>query len=176
MIRRTQPPRYMHLLELIPGEELLPEVKAFIADFGERVLGKGIVWAKDTPNFVGNRIGVYGIQLAMHTLVDHGLRIEEADALLGPVLGRPKTANFKTADLVGLDTLGHVAKNTYDLVGDDPERGMFRLPDFVARMLEKKMFGNKSGGGSGFSWSGSSNSRGTLRFRFWRTLPATWCT
>ena len=141
------PVRYMHLLELIPGEETLPEVLEFVTDFGERILGKGIVWAKDTPNFVGNRIGVYGIQCAMHALVDQGLSIPEADAMLGPVLGRPKTANFKTADLVGLDTLGHVAQNTYDLVPDDEERDAFKLPEFVAQMIENKMLGNKTRGG-----------------------------
>ncbi|MFH0725554.1 MAG: 3-hydroxyacyl-CoA dehydrogenase/enoyl-CoA hydratase family protein [Pseudomonadota bacterium] len=141
------PVRHMHLLELISGEETLPEVKTFIVDFGERILGKGIVWAKDTPNFVGNRIGVYGMMLAMHALVEHKMSIPEADALLGPVLGRPKTAVFKTADLVGLDTLGHVAKNTYDLVAEDRDRDIFKLPDFVARMIEKKRFGNKTRGG-----------------------------
>jgi 3-hydroxyacyl-CoA dehydrogenase len=141
------PVRHMHLLELIPGEETLPEVKAFVVNFGERILGKGIVWAKDSPNFVGNRIGVYGMMLAMHALVEQQISIPEADALLGPVLGRPNTAMFKTADLVGLDTLGHVAKNTYDLVTGDSDRGVFVLPDFVARLIEKKRFGNKTRGG-----------------------------
>jgi 3-hydroxyacyl-CoA dehydrogenase len=141
------PVRHMHLLELIPGEETLPEVKAFMVDFGERILGKGIVWAKDTPNFVGNRIGVYGMMLAMHALVEERMSIPEADALLGPMLGRPNTAVFKTADLVGLDTLGHVAKNTYDLVTGDRDRDVFMLPGFVIQMLEKKRFGNKTRGG-----------------------------
>jgi 3-hydroxyacyl-CoA dehydrogenase len=141
------PVRYMHLLELIPGEETLTEVLDFVTDFGERILGKGIVWAKDTPNFVGNRIGVYGIQCAMHALVEQGLTIPEADALLGPVMGRPKTANFKTADLVGLDTLGHVAHNTYELVVDDEDRDAFKLPGFVSRMIENKILGNKTRGG-----------------------------
>ena len=88
------PVRYMHLLELIPGEETLPEVVKFVEDFGERILGKGIVWAKDTPNFVGNRIGVYGIQSAMHALVEQDLNISEADAMLGPLLGRPKNGHL----------------------------------------------------------------------------------
>jgi 3-hydroxyacyl-CoA dehydrogenase len=87
-----------------------------MADFGEKILGKGIVWAKDTPNFVGNRIGVQGMVKAMQLMIEEGLSIPEADALFGPVMGRPKTAMFKTSDLVGLDTMGHVAKNTYDLV------------------------------------------------------------
>ena len=102
------PVRYMKLLEIIPGEETHPEVLSFMADFGERILGKGIVWAKDTPNFVGNRIGVQGMVKAMQLMVEDGLSIPEVDALFGPAMGRPKTAMFKTSDLVGLDTLSHV--------------------------------------------------------------------
>ena len=119
------PVRYMKLLEIIPGEETLPEVLEFMADYGERILGKGIVWAKDTPNFVGNRIGVQGMVKAIQMMVADGLSIPEVDALFGSVMGRPKTAMFKTADLVGLDVLAHVAKNTYDLVEDDEVPGQF---------------------------------------------------
>ena len=106
------PVRYMKLLEIIPGKETLPDVIEFMADFGERILGKGIVWAKDTPNFIGNRIGVQGIVKAMQLMLTDCLTIPEVDALFGPAIGRPKTAMFKTSDLVGLDTLGHVAQNT----------------------------------------------------------------
>lgn len=141
------PVRYMKLLELIPGKETLPEVLGFMADFGERVLGKGIVWAKDTPNFVGNRIGVHGIVKAMQLMVEDRLTIPEVDALFGPVLGRPKTAMFKTSDLVGLDTMVHVADNTYDLVPDDEQRDSFKIPDFVKKMIEKKLLGNKTKAG-----------------------------
>ncbi|HDI60662.1 MAG TPA: 3-hydroxyacyl-CoA dehydrogenase/enoyl-CoA hydratase family protein [Desulfobacteraceae bacterium] len=141
------PVRYMHLLEIIPGPDTLPEILRFMADFGEKRLGKGIVWAKDTPNFVGNRIGVQGMVKAMQLMVEEGLTIPEADALFGPVMGRPKTAMFKTADLVGLDTLGHVAKNTYELVTDDEERDSFVLPEFVEQMIEKKLLGKKSKAG-----------------------------
>ncbi|MBU0987041.1 MAG: enoyl-CoA hydratase/isomerase family protein [Proteobacteria bacterium] len=141
------PVRYMKLLEIIPGEETLPEVLEFMADFGERILGKGIVWAKDTPNFVGNRIGVQGIVKAMQLMLEDGLTIPEVDALFGPVMGRPKTAMFKTSDLVGLDTLGHVAKNTFDLVVDDEARDSFVLPEFVNRMIEKNLLGNKTHAG-----------------------------
>ncbi len=141
------PVRYMKLLEIIPGEETLPEVLDFMADFGERILGKGIVWAKDTPNFVGNRIGVHGIVKAMQLMVEDGLTIPEVDALFGPVMGRPKTAMFKTSDLVGLDTMAHVAKNTYNLVEGDEQRDAFKLPDFVDRMIEKKLLGNKTRAG-----------------------------
>ena len=141
------PVRYMKLLEIIPGEDTLPEVLSFMADYGERILGKGIVWAKDTPNFVANRIGVQGIVKAMQLMLEDGISIPEADAMFGPVLGRPKTAMFKTTDLVGLDTMGHVAGNTYNLVVDDEARDSFIIPDFVKKMIEKKYLGNKTQGG-----------------------------
>jgi len=141
------PVRYMKLLEIIPGEQTLPEILNFMADFGERVLGKGIVWAKDTPNFVGNRIGVQGMVKAMQLMLEEGLTIPEVDALFGPVMGRPKTAMFKTADLVGLDTLGHVAANTYDLVVNDEARESFKMPAFVTEMIEKGLLGKKSQAG-----------------------------
>lgn len=141
------PVRYMKLLEIIPGEETAEEVLDFVADFGERILGKGIVWAKDTPNFVGNRIGVQGMVRAMQLMKEEGLTIAEVDALFGPAMGRPKTAMFKTADLVGLDILGHVAQNTYDLVPDDEARDHFVLPDFYHKMVEKKILGKKTQAG-----------------------------
>jgi 3-hydroxyacyl-CoA dehydrogenase len=141
------PVRYMHLLEIIAGEETLPEVIEFMTDFGERILGKGIVMAKDTPNFVGNRIGVQGMVKAMQVMLEDGLTIPEVDALFGTAMGRPKTAMFKTCDLVGLDTLGHVAKNTYELVVDDEQRDSFILPEFVDNMIEKGLLGKKANSG-----------------------------
>ncbi len=141
------PVRYMKLLEIIPGEETLSEILEFMADFGERRLGKGIVWAKDTPNFVGNRIGVQGMVKAMQQMVEDGLTIPEVDALFGPALGRPKTAMFKTSDLVGLDVMAHVSKNTYELVPDDEQRESFVIPEFVGQMIEKKLLGKKVGAG-----------------------------
>ena len=141
------PVRYMHLLEIIPGEETLPEILSFMADFGERILGKGIVWAKDTPNFVGNRIGVQGMVKTMQLMLEEGLTIPEVDALFGPAMGRPKTAMFKTSDLVGLDTMGHVAKNTYDLVTEDEARDSFVVPEFVNTMIEKGLLGKKAQSG-----------------------------
>ncbi|MGD8982153.1 MAG: 3-hydroxyacyl-CoA dehydrogenase NAD-binding domain-containing protein, partial [Desulfobacterales bacterium] len=141
------PVRYMHLLEIIPGEETHPEVLEFMSDFGERILGKGIVWAKDTPNFVGNRIGVQGIVKAMQLMLEDGLSIPEVDALFGTAMGRPKTAMFKTCDIVGLDTMGHVAKNTYDLVEDDEQRDSFVLPEFVDQMIQKNLLGKKTKSG-----------------------------
>jgi 3-hydroxyacyl-CoA dehydrogenase len=141
------PVRYMKLLEIIPGEETLPEVLQFMADFGERKLGKGIVWAKDTPNFIGNRIGTQSMARTMQLVVKEGLTVPEVDALFGPAMGRPKTAMFKTTDLVGLDIMVHVARNTYDLVEDDEARDSFVLPDFVNNMMEKKLLGNKTKAG-----------------------------
>ena len=141
------PVRYMKLLEIISGKETLPEVIEFMSDFGERILGKGIVRAKDTPNFVGNRIGVQGMVKAMQLMIEDGLTIPEVDALFGPPMGRPKTAMFKTSDLVGLDTMGHVAKNTYDLVVNDEVRDSFIIPEFVNKMIEKKLLGKKTKAG-----------------------------
>ena len=138
------PVRYMKLLEIIPGEETLSEILEFMADFGERILGKGIVWAKDTPNFVGNRIGVQGMVKVMQLMLEEGISIPEADALFGPVMGRPRTGMFKTADLVGLDTLAHVAKNTYEMIEHDEDRESFVLPEFVNTMIEKNLLGKKS--------------------------------
>jgi 3-hydroxyacyl-CoA dehydrogenase len=141
------PVRYMKLLEIIPGADTRQEVLTFVADFGERILGKGIVWAKDTPNFVGNRIGVQGMVRAMQLMVEEKMTIAEVDALFGPAMGRPKTAMFKTADLVGLDVLGHVAQNTYDLVPGDEARHHFVLPEFYHKMVENKLLGKKTKSG-----------------------------
>ncbi len=142
------PVRHMHLLEIIEGPETLPDVLNFMADFGERFLGKGIVWAKDTPNFVGNRIGVQNIGKAMQAMQVHGLTIPDVDAIFGPPMGRPKTAVFKTSDLVGLDTMKHVADNCYNMCPDDEMRDTMALPDFVKTMVEEKnLLGNKTKAG-----------------------------
>ncbi|MDP4979284.1 MAG: 3-hydroxyacyl-CoA dehydrogenase NAD-binding domain-containing protein [Desulfobacterales bacterium] len=141
------PVRYMRLLEIIPGADTLPELLKFVAEYGEKILGKGIVWAKDTPNFVGNRIGVQGIVKAMQLMREEGLTIPAVDAVFGPVMGRPKTAMFKTADLVGLDVLAHVARNTYEMVPDDEGRDSYVMPEFVQSMIEKNLLGKKSQSG-----------------------------
>ncbi len=141
------PVRYMHLLELIPGADTLPNVLNFMAKFGEKNLGKGIVWAKDTPNFVGNRIGIQGISAAMKFMLEDGLTVPEVDAIFGTAMGRPKTAIFKTTDLVGLDIMMHVAKNSYDLCKGDEQRDIMQLPDFVEKMAEKNLLGNKTKAG-----------------------------
>lgn len=141
------PVRYMHLLEIIPGELTKKEVLDFVAEFGESRLGKGIVWAKDTPNFIGNRIGIHGIGATLTAMLEEGFTIPEVDAIFGAPLGRPKTAIFATGDLVGLDTMTHVMKNTYDLCADDEARDVFKLPDFLQKMLDQKLLGNKTKAG-----------------------------
>ncbi|MBW2078288.1 MAG: 3-hydroxyacyl-CoA dehydrogenase [Deltaproteobacteria bacterium] len=141
------PPRYMKLLEIVPGPDTLPEVVETLAKVCEKVLGKGIVYAKDTPNFVANRIGVYSLLTAIRTMMDLGLSVEAIDKLTGPVIGHPKSASFRTADLVGLDTLLHVADNVYQGAPDDEKREMFKPPDCIKQMIENNMLGEKSGGG-----------------------------
>lgn len=138
------PPRYMHLLELVPGEDTLPEVVQGIATFCENVLGKGIVYAKDTPNFIANRIGVFGMMATLAVARKMNMSIEAVDALSGPVLGRPKSATFRTADVVGLDTLAHVANTAYNQCPDDKSREIFKIPGFLASMIEKKWLGQKT--------------------------------
>ncbi|HSR11690.1 MAG TPA: 3-hydroxyacyl-CoA dehydrogenase/enoyl-CoA hydratase family protein, partial [Thermodesulfobacteriota bacterium] len=141
------PPRYMKLLEIIPIQETLPEVVQFMAWFGERVLGKGVVYAKDSPNFIANRIGIFGMLYLMKTMLDKGYTIEEVDAITGQPMGRPRSAAFGTTDLVGLDTFAHVAKNLYETATRDEMREIFKAPDFIQKMLEKNWLGNKTGQG-----------------------------
>ncbi len=141
------PPRYMKLLEIVPIAQTLPEVVAFIAYFGERILGKGIVYAKDSPNFIANRIGIFGMLYLMKIMAEDGYSIEEVDAITGPPMGRPKSAAFGTTDLVGLDTFAHVAKNLYENATKDEMREIFKIPDFVQKMIEKNWLGNKTGQG-----------------------------
>jgi 3-hydroxyacyl-CoA dehydrogenase len=129
------PPRYMKLLEIVPGPDTLPELIETLAEVSEKVLGKGVVYAKDTPNFVANRIGVYAALYVIRAMMDLGLTIEAVDQLTGPVIGHPNSASFRTADLVGLDTLVHVADNVYQGATEDEKREMFKTPDFVAQMI-----------------------------------------
>ncbi|MGM0418036.1 MAG: 3-hydroxyacyl-CoA dehydrogenase/enoyl-CoA hydratase family protein [Thermodesulfobacteriota bacterium] len=138
------PVRYMHLLELIPDAGTKQEVLDYVAWFGEVVLGKGIVWAKDTPNFIGNRIGIQGIGRVMQAIVEDGISVAEADALFGPQMGRPKTAIFGTADLVGLDTMVHVADNSYNLCPDDEMKETVKAPDYVKKLVEDGKLGDKT--------------------------------
>ncbi len=141
------PVRYMKLLEIVAGEDTDPLVLSKISSFGEDALGKGIVYCKDTPNFIGNRVGVFSIMYAMHAMKAHGLTVEEVDRILGPATGRPKSAAFGTADLVGLDTLLHVSDNVYKNLPDDPEKEYFLPPPFVSEMVKRGNLGRKSGAG-----------------------------
>lgn len=138
------PVRYMKLLEIVSGPETDPAIVDQLVEFGERRMGKGIVFGKDTVNFVANRIGVYGMMTVMKIAQEQGFSFGEVDTLFGKPMGRPKSAVFRTADLVGLDTLAHVAKNCYDNLPDDDERELFQLPAYVTEMLEKKWLGQKT--------------------------------
>ena len=141
------PPRYMKLLEIVPGPDTLPEVIETLTEICEKVLGKGIVYAKDTPNFVANRIGIYSMLYVIKAMMDLGLTVEAIDKLTGPVIGHPKSASFRTADLVGLDTLLHVADNVYQGAPDDEKREIFKPPDIIKQMIENNLLGEKSGQG-----------------------------
>jgi len=141
------PVRFMHLLELIPTEHTDPDIVSDLAEFCTDKLGKGIVYAKDTPNFIANRIGVAGMIRSIKLMLEMGLNIKEVDKVMGPPMGRPKSAMFRTADLVGLDTLAHVAHNTSKMVDKKEAETYFTLPDFIEKMVEKQMLGNKTGGG-----------------------------
>jgi 3-hydroxyacyl-CoA dehydrogenase len=138
------PPRYMKLLEIIPGEQTRKDVLDFMIRFCEDVLGKGVVVCKDVPNFIGNRIGVFDICNAINIMQDKGLKVEELDAIIGKALGRPGSAVFGTLDLVGLDTGYHVMKNLYEAVPDDEMRSLFMPGEFMNKMMEKKWLGNKT--------------------------------
>jgi 3-hydroxyacyl-CoA dehydrogenase len=141
------PVRYMKLLELVPGESTSAQVLAEFAEFGERVLGKGIVYGKDTTNFIANRIGTYGMMRTIELMATHDCSIEEVDKIFGPAMGRAKSAVFRTADIVGLDTFIHVTQNCYDSLPNDPSRATFKAPKFLETMVEKKMLGDKTGMG-----------------------------
>ena len=141
------PPRYLKLLEIIPTKHTLPEVVSAIADFSDRRLGKGIVFAKDTPNFIANRIATFSSLNAVRVMMDGGYSIEEVDAMTGPVVGRPKSASFRTTDLVGLDTALYVAENLYPAVPNDERRDVLVPPDFMREMVKRGWVGNKAGQG-----------------------------
>lgn len=141
------PARYLKLFEIIPGPKTNPEVLNFLTEYGSKFLGKTSVVAKDTPAFIGNRIGIFGIQSLFHLVKEMGLTIEEVDKLTGPVIGRPKSATFRTVDVVGLDTLVHVANGIYDNCPNDEAHALFQLPDFIAKMMENKWLGSKTGQG-----------------------------
>ncbi len=141
------PPRYLHLVEIIRTESTLPEVSCFMFGFLDQRLGKGVVPAKDRPNFIANRIGTFGALHTIKTMLDDGYSIEEVDKITGPAIGRPKSATFRTFDLVGLDVFTHVIKNLFDALPEDEERAMFAAPEFLTKMVQGGFLGNKTKGG-----------------------------
>ncbi len=141
------PVRYMKLLELVAGEHTDPAILRRMHEFGERTLGKGIVYGKDTTNFIANRIGTYAMMRTLQLMEQHELSVEEIDKIFGPAMGRPKSAVFRTADIVGLDTFFHVTKNCYDSLPNDEARETFKAPKFLELMLERKLLGDKTGAG-----------------------------
>src|SRR5215210_1200078 len=141
------PPRYLHLVELIRTEGTKPEVSCSVYGFLDQRLGKGVVVAKDRPNFIANRVGTYGAMVTMKVMAEGGYTIEEVDKITGPALGRPKSATFRTFDLVGLDVLAHVARNLHEAVPEDEERAVYKLPEFVERMVSQGILGDKTKGG-----------------------------
>ncbi len=141
------PPRYLRLLEVIPAPDTKPEVVEFLMDYGDRFLGKTTVLAKDTPAFIANRVGVFGFMAVFKAMQELEMNVDEVDTLTGTIMGRPKSATFRTGDVVGLDTLVNVARNLYEAVPNDEAREIFQLPAFLAQMVERKMLGDKTGGG-----------------------------
>lgn len=141
------PPRYLQLLEIIPTPSTSPEVVDFLMDYGQRYLGKKTVLCKDTPAFIANRVGVYSIMSLFHAVQEMGLTVDEVDKLTGPIMGRPKSATFRTCDVVGLDTLVHVANGLKANCPDDEEKHLFELPDYISKMVENNWLGSKSNQG-----------------------------
>lgn len=141
------PARYLKLFEIIPGPKTSPKVLDFLNGYGEKFIGKTSVVAKDTPAFIGNRIGIFSIQSLFHAVKEMGMTVEEVDKLTGPVIGRPKSATFRTVDVVGLDTLVHVANGIADNCKEDERHALFALPDFIKTMMENKWLGSKTGQG-----------------------------
>jgi 3-hydroxyacyl-CoA dehydrogenase len=141
------PPRYLHLVEIIRTEWTKPEVSCFLYGFLDERLGKGVVPAKDRPNFIANRIGTFGALYTIKTMLDDGYSIEEVDKMTGPAVGRPKSATFRTFDLVGLDVFTHVIKNLYENLPEDEEREMFVVPEVLAQMVQRGLLGNKTKAG-----------------------------
>src|SRR4051812_2826931 len=141
------PPRYLHLLEVIPTPDTDPAVVEAVRSFADHHLGKGVVVAKDTPNFIGNHLALYGVMRMLEKVASGEFTIEEVDAITGPAIGRPKSATFRTLDLAGVDILGHVIRNLHERLPDENARRTFELPSFVDRMLQRGLIGEKAGQG-----------------------------
>ncbi len=138
------PPRWMKLLEIIPCDDTSEEVLNYMHRFCERVVGKGVVFAKDTPNFIANRIGTYAMVYTIDLMLENNMSIEQVDTITGPPMGHPKSASFRTLDMVGLDTFCHVAKTVYDKTDDPEEKEVFDVPELLNKMVENKMLGDKT--------------------------------
>ncbi len=138
------PPRYLKLFEVVPGPNCKQEVTDFLMMYGEKFLGKTSVLAKDTPAFIGNRIGIFGIMSLFHVVKELGMTVDEVDKLTGPVIGRPKSATFRTIDVVGLDTLVHTANGVKDNCPKDEMKHLFEIPDYINKMMENKWLGSKT--------------------------------
>src|SRR6202048_1543057 len=141
------PPRYLKLVEVIPGPKTSPEIIETLSDFCDRRLGKGVVIAKDTPNFIANRIGTFSMLNALRLMGTLGMSVEEVDSCTGPVIGQPKSATFRTADIVGIDVLVHVVKNIYESVPNDESRETYKVPVLVEEMARRGWLGDKTGQG-----------------------------
>src|SRR5436189_1911367 len=141
------PPRYLKLVEVIPGPRTLPGVLASLSEFCDRRLGKGVVPAKDSPNFIANRIGTFSMLNALRLMQSLGMTVEEIDACTGPAVGWPKSATFRTADIVGLDVLVHVVKNIYETAPNDESREFYKVPEIVEDMVKRGWLGDKTGQG-----------------------------
>jgi 3-hydroxyacyl-CoA dehydrogenase len=141
------PPRYLKLLETIPGSRTAPEVLAAVERFADEVMGKAVVRCKDTPNFIGNRIGSFGMGSVLKEMIDLDLTVEDVDTLTGPAIGRARSATFRTADIAGVDVCVKVSQNLYDAVPNDPFREVFKVPDFMKAMVERGLLGQKAGAG-----------------------------
>jgi 3-hydroxyacyl-CoA dehydrogenase len=139
------PPRYLHLVEIIPGADTKPEILSFVSEFCDRHLGKGVVPCKDTPNFIANRLGAFFGSTVQRLTVEHDLTIEEVDALTGPLIGLPKSASYRLLDIVGIDVWEHVTRNLFEAVPNDPWREQFRLAPFVEEMIRRGWLGEKRG-------------------------------
>ena len=141
------PPRFMHLVEMVPGPDTDKDLYDGLKQVIERRLGKGVVDCFDTPNFIANRIGCFDLLSAMRAMAKHGLTIEEVDTIAGPPCGRPKTGVFRLLDMVGIDTIGHVIANMYEMLPKDEFREQLKVPDYVKGMIEKELYGSKNGQG-----------------------------
>src|SRR5947209_6460896 len=162
------PPRYMRLLEVIPTPGSDPALIEAVATFADIHLGKGVVMAKDTPNFIANRIGTFSVLNVMRLMQELDLTIEEVDALTGPAVGWPRSATFRTLDLVGLDILGHVVRNMEKVGGEEGAPHTSPLPSFFQQMLDRKMLGDKTGGG--FYKKSKGNGEDERMALDWKTL------